>query len=494
MKIDRLTKESIVMNTNKPALNSTKLPAHKGKIIRGTNFHAFNKQNLGSIPSKEETIIVKLNDKVKAFNSCTERFKGDNYNYNPGPGAYFAAENSLTATLGLNVDNCTDLKSYNVKSNESNNVILNPSCSSNSFMADASISTVPLFEQMTNLNNESNVFTKQANSIYHLKAPSHDSFIKHTFNYKLNPISSNFQDPSPLTSRFSDKTLYNKMYSPGPGQYKMEDSSFVNSKDIRYKRLFKLEEHNKIDKQDVNKSMVGPGYYYPEFYWDSTKYDLNPNIFSQSPARELYKASKELNIDSGLYFDNIMKLDESAFARTKVIRNRSHMFLDRSFESTFNIIKNTNQPIELKRKKVAHYLASKELGRVYLNKSQLPSVGDYSFPSSFKILAEKKPRENEGVSCIRASPSMKSLTNQHIKDNTSINQFKKKQEERKLIQKSHLIEKDYKKCISSNSSVFRSNLPKLPDFRNHMPGPAYYKHEVSEFSPDNIRKKIRKDG
>lgn len=65
----------------------------KGKLYRGSNWTAYNRENLGSIPRNTENILIKDIDgnKKVGFSSQTERFSARNQSVKyafPGPGTY----------------------------------------------------------------------------------------------------------------------------------------------------------------------------------------------------------------------------------------------------------------------------------------------------------------------------------------------------------------------------------------------------------------------
>jgi hypothetical protein len=70
----------------------------KGKLFKGSNWTAYKKENLGTIPRKIENVLVenKNNKTKKGFNSQTQKLQENNqcvkYNY-PGPGSYQISKN-----------------------------------------------------------------------------------------------------------------------------------------------------------------------------------------------------------------------------------------------------------------------------------------------------------------------------------------------------------------------------------------------------------------
>jgi hypothetical protein len=105
---DKVSDKFIEMqnSSNFKELNCLKSP-RKGRIIKGSNWNAFNRQSLGSIPRKIENILFKdkSEQSIKAFLSQKVRFEDFNkiesvkYSY-PGPGKY-DDELQVTGTNGM---------------------------------------------------------------------------------------------------------------------------------------------------------------------------------------------------------------------------------------------------------------------------------------------------------------------------------------------------------------------------------------------------------
>ena len=54
-------------------------PHKKGYLIKLPYYNAFNKKTLGTIPTKEEFIIIQQEQEKKGFNSSIKRFYASNY-------------------------------------------------------------------------------------------------------------------------------------------------------------------------------------------------------------------------------------------------------------------------------------------------------------------------------------------------------------------------------------------------------------------------------
>jgi len=70
----------------------------KGKLYRGPNFNAFNRETLGSIPVKYENVLVRDNNIPKlGFSSNTQRFTKEGV-ISPGPGSYNVSQSTMISS------------------------------------------------------------------------------------------------------------------------------------------------------------------------------------------------------------------------------------------------------------------------------------------------------------------------------------------------------------------------------------------------------------
>ena len=88
-----------VMDFNTADSNSlSKLESpKKGRIYRGPNFNAYNRESLGSIPGKHENILVRVSNigRVGFSSGIANRFSKD-INLSPGPASYNTNQSSST--------------------------------------------------------------------------------------------------------------------------------------------------------------------------------------------------------------------------------------------------------------------------------------------------------------------------------------------------------------------------------------------------------------
>lgn len=75
---------------------------HKGKLFKGPNWTAYNKENLGSIPRRIEKSLIEDKKSLSkvGFFTQTERFypRNQTMKQNPGPGTYNILDTSMTRT------------------------------------------------------------------------------------------------------------------------------------------------------------------------------------------------------------------------------------------------------------------------------------------------------------------------------------------------------------------------------------------------------------
>jgi hypothetical protein len=203
--INTNTTDKVVSIENTDEINSNPnfylRSPNRGKIYRGPNWNAFNRESLGSIPRHTENILFKNknNEQKLGFNSQSERFnkKSETIKYSfPGPGRYNLNSNSTT--------------------NTNTNVSLDSSISTNLPLTNPSFST----------KGYGNGFISQSN-------------------------------------RFDDKHEFYEKYYPGPGHYTNKtalsfDRELKNNK--RYQSLYNIKESKSLK---IFQDIPGPGFYNP---------------------------------------------------------------------------------------------------------------------------------------------------------------------------------------------------------------------------------------
>ena len=209
-----------------------KITSHKkGRIYRGPNYNAYNRESLGSIPGKQENILVKEGpDGIVGFSSGnSQRFSKEN-NLSPGPGSYEVNKKVISNKESISS------KGY---------------C---------------------------NGFVSKSHRFDHLKE-FYDKF-------KPGPGQYNYSDSTSLFTEIGRTLNYKHIYvnrdtsslkikddSPGPGEYEIKTSPFKESRKIDFFFNRKPEKFFKL-KEDI---FPGPGKYYDNknsefFISDNQKY------------------------------------------------------------------------------------------------------------------------------------------------------------------------------------------------------------------------------
>ena len=364
--------------------NNFKLINKKGgKVITGPNYSAYKKESLSIIPTKIETVIIKNKEVNKGFNSKAIRFPHH------------------------------DLEDHNFVNLESEEVEIN--------VRKIRSKGSPVFIYNKKAVEDSNI----------LPAPDRNSFIKHTFNYKLNPITSHLHPSFEINPRFED--YENHKYLPGPSDYKIIANN-TNKDSLRYKGLYKdefnLKEYNQKRKKlnnsgfgSINNFSMTASMKDTNLYNDMSYYPkINKNQFSNeiinsnvnksflekiNNENDLKKESIEKNkfkterlksvemenhfhknstvkkitkiekepLGPGSYFKSVLSINHNLFNNRKLMG--SSPYFKRNINSkekvSFDI-----KDVFIKEKKINDYLIKKELEIEFNSKEKRPSVGDYN--------------------------------------------------------------------------------------------------------------------
>lgn len=290
----------------------------RGKIVRGSYYNAFSKEKLGTIPAKIETILVKdpyLNMQ-KGFNVKSERFPFRNNAFEMESGSSKA-----------NIISQSDIKRLNKQINHSQ---LNNQ--------DNDLNSSNLTTNLTNFSTQRSSFlTKSPIYMYnkqyekdknYLEAPNKNSFIKHTFNYKLNPLTN--QLPQYLNKNESERFNEDKIiedigkYSPGPFEYdsKYKNVSHYVLKSIKYQNIFK-ESYKENSRNNVfSNTMLQETNRKPEI-------SLNNKSFQNSMNQELNKSfgnSRNNQLNKLSFNNNPSNLFSKAIKRNTVAPKLDKIF------------------------------------------------------------------------------------------------------------------------------------------------------------------------
>lgn len=299
---------------------------NNGKIIRGKVFNAYNKQSLSTIPSKIENILIrdKSFEQVNGFNVKAERFP------------VLVKENKLTLDDKRNKDLIEDERNNKEKDKE-NSYMTETKYSDNVLEGDENYSVEHNKELSLIYNDKykgSPVFfyNKKYEKDTNYLEPPKNGFIKHTFNYKLNPLVNHLDKFSSreIISRFDSLSEEQSKYLPGPGNYNKIDLIKANNK---YSSLFYTNNTNKIQHSSDKSSQIN----FKNL--ESTRSENNLYLVNKSlydSLDENFKKSLKINNSDKVLLDKIEliklknkaeeKTHSSEFENTNISSKRNEIF------------------------------------------------------------------------------------------------------------------------------------------------------------------------
>ena len=239
-------------NLNEIDINLMNKTTTKGKLFKGPNWTAYNKENLGSIPQKiEKALIEGKNNKNLTkigFNTQSERFfPKKNKEKNPGPGSYNISKD-LTRT-------------------------------STSFYSSKGFGN-GFVSQSDRFNNSSLYYSK-----YSPGPGEYQPQEIGTIGYK---VSKSLLAKS-LYNNKKNVSLKNRNYTPGPGQYNINNNFKWNQ---LYKSSFFASNAPRFNKR-IKDKIPDPGKYYKDEYY----IDINDKEKRINKENYYFKKPKEKKVD-----------------------------------------------------------------------------------------------------------------------------------------------------------------------------------------------------
>lgn len=339
---------------------------NKGKIYRGPNWNAFNRQSLGTIPRKSENILFqeKNSDTKKGFMSQVERFedfsKKDTIKYSfPGPGKY--SNEILDKTVSTNVS--LSSKGYG-----------------NGFVSKSE-----------RFDDPKDYYEKFYPGPGQYVKDNDRSTISHSLN-KSNCRYKSLYNTKPANSLKVNKDL------PGPGHYNPIIPLLLNKELIADKNNFYFASKNDRFKGGMhsreNNTLMGPGRYF-----------ANNDMQLKDPDKTSFFFKRELskNEDPIEKFLNIPKVQKFKIPGPGEYNLRKELIDENKFNYNINrkpLIDETEKTIEKNETELEHHIKlNKNL------KNDINSSNDYS-PS----------RNEKGIKSIFQSKSPKgtNLNNKHV--------------------------------------------------------------------------------
>lgn len=453
------------------------------KVKKGSIYNAYERKNLGSIPSKFDNFIFKLPEEskinltttlqkviMKDENFCYRKdiFNGDHKSWNnfgSGNSVEFKG-NSLKFTVNNNLRNLNKSKSqYDLRNIEpfktfytNSNRSTNVSNINNSLQGNNNINS---FNNNKSLTYSNSVIIKDSNIYNNLN--SNNENINSSLNAKNSSISfiSNQNENSQQISKFPKEDRYDnvfykkdylKRYYPGPGDY---ESLINKSKKFRYDSLFK--DKSSFPLIDLHPTMygVGPGSY----NLVKDKKHILGGPFSKVKKYEIINNPFPYNYEEGAVGPGANNLPGGIKVKEK--NKKNYFFLPPSppkenLEKKFELER--NDKIDKIVSEIEVFGENPKSGRWSSNEQTKNFENDWINRNLEKKLKEEIKKGNFNI---------KELD--EVKEYTKYDREKKMRNER---EKEELMVKNKKDAYSFS---------KIPKFYNlnykHVPGPSYYEPE-----------------
>ena len=456
------------------------------KIRRGSNFNAYTRKNLGSIPSKFDNFIFKLPEESKSNlssvihpmmaqneNLCFRKdiFKGDHKSWNN-----FGSGNSIELkgnTVKFRINNTLSEGKQSMSEYDSNNID-----NFKNLYSNTSNSTNHTFYNNSRINKDSNNYTKDYTS----------SSDKNNMSYKTKNNSSIFiseiknkTKSKSLTNIFSKEDRYDNIYYhrqflskyyPGPGEYPQKEFTdyFHEKFHFRYNSLFKTK--SSIPLMDVRKTnyKVGPGSYLRATFKQN-------GIMGTFP-----KAKKILGESNKMKDDNYKDRDFNDLPSSITIHDKNKM------SYFFLPMKKKKENLE---KKYGIGLEQQKIENKKI-KNDMNEYGEYNVKPRWGSKEKTKDFNNDWINRSlekkileeKKKGNIVDMYENFIEDDLTENNQVKQDTVFWARMAMEEIQKGKEEAKKKKGAYTFSTLPKLSRKENHVPGPSYYE-------PDKIMKAVK---
>ena len=452
------------------------------KIRRGSNFNAYSRKNLGSIPSKFDNFIFKLPEESKSNlssiihpmmvqdeNLCFRKdiFKREHKSWNN-----FGSGNSIEVkgnAVKFMVNNTLRDRKKNTSEFDSTNI--------DNFKTIYSNSNNSTTHTIYNNNNFSKEINKEKDNI--TSSDKNDLSEKSkNISSLLNLESKNKNKSKSLTNIFSKEDRYDNIhyqsqllskYYPGPGEYDQNDFiDYFNQKfHFRYKSLFKLKSSFPLIELRETTYKVGPGSYLR-------------NTFKQSGILGTFtKAKKILGDTNKLKDDNYKDRDYPDLPGSINIHDKD--------KKSYFFIPKKNKEEKLEKK---YGIGDKDKEKAKF-KNDINQFGEYEIKPRWGSKEKTKDFNNDWINQSLEKKILEEKQKGNIIDihgnmnEANINQKKERQDVIYwAIKALEEINKGKEEVKRKKDAFTFSTIPKLVKKENHVPGPSYYE-------PDKILKAIK---
>ena len=451
------------------------------KIRRGSNFNAYSRKNLGSIPSKFDNFIFKLPEESKSNlssiihpmmvqdeNLCFRKdiFKREHKSWNN-----FGSGNSIEVkgnAVKFMVNNTLRDRKKNTSEFDSTNIDNFKTIYSNS--NNSTTHTIYNNNFSKEINKEKDNITSSDKNDLSEKSKNISSL--------LNLESKNKNKSKSLTNIFSKEDRYDNIhyqsqllskYYPGPGEYDQNDFiDYFNQKfHFRYKSLFKLKSSFPLIELRETTYKVGPGSYLR-------------NTFKQSGILGTFtKAKKILGDTNKLKDDNYKDRDYPDLPGSINIHDKD--------KKSYFFIPKKNKEEKLEKK---YGIGDKDKEKAKF-KNDINQFGEYEIKPRWGSKEKTKDFNNDWINQSLEKKILEEKQKGNIIDihgnmnEANVNQKKERQDVIYwAIKALEEINKGKEEVKRKKDAFTFSTIPKLVKKENHVPGPSYYE-------PDKILKAIK---
>ena len=453
------------------------------KIRKGSNFNAYSRKNLGSIPSKFDNFIFKLPEDSKSNlssvihpmmvhdeNLCFRKdiFKGDHQSWNN-----FGSGNSIELkgnTVKFMINNSLRDRKRNTSEFDSSNIDGFKTIYSNSNNSTNHTIYNNNLSKDINKDKDNNITSSDKNDLSEKPRSKNASSV-------INLESKNKNKSKSLTNIFSKEERYDNIhyqnqllskYYPGPGQYEQNEFiDYFNKKfHFKYNSLFKLKSSFPLIDLRNTTYKVGPGSYLR-------------NTFKQSGILGTFpKAKKILGETQKMKDDNYKDRDFIDLPSSINIH-------DKDRNSYFFVpIKNKEEKLEKK-----YGIGDKEQ---FKTRSDLNQFGEFEIKPRWGSKEKTKDFNNDWINQSLERKIQEEKNKGNIIDElgnlneANLAQDKKVKQDTIFWARMALegMEKGREEAKKKKGAYTFSTIPKLVRKEKHVPGPSYYE-------PDKILKAIK---
>ena len=419
------------------------------RLKRGSNYNAFQRRNLGSIPSKFDNFIFKLPEESKSNLTSTlqPHFRNNMLKYDrkllkkygsgnsvdlSGNSIIFSVNNNIKGIKkNKSVYDLTNLDSFKTLYSETNNSTLQSSINNKEK------------KEKTSLENKFDILDK----IY-----QDDNYVIYLTRYNKNNNS--------LKTKFNKEDRYNNIYYkrnildryyPGPGDYDIVEPTINNQKNpFRYDSLFKSKSTFSLIELKDNKQNLGPGYYN-----NFKKREVHGGTFSTSDKYNYinnpYNSKEEYTFNLG---PGAIDAPSSFIIKDK---DKLNYFFVQSPEKEENLEKKYGIERNKNDKGVEEFKGK-------MRWSNKEKTKDFNNDWINKNLERRINEEKRKGNIIDINGGGNDYENQNVKQDVFYWARMANDE----------IKKGQIKAMKRKGAYSFSKIPKLVQESNHVPGPAYY--------------------